>query len=148
MWTTVARTKRCGDQKIPTPTSFGSAPPLSASEFGAFRHGFFYSVGRPILEFSDLERQFLERTNPRQPFTERLILELSQKDLSENDQSLKFNLDGTSIKHQNMTEKICKLQQGRTSLNTFLKCWCRKRHEWQQWNNKNETAAQKRPLST
>jgi hypothetical protein len=44
MWTTVARTKRRGDQKIPAPTSFGSAPPLSASEFGAFRHGFFYSV--------------------------------------------------------------------------------------------------------
>jgi hypothetical protein len=31
-------------QPNPTPTSFGSAPPLSASEFGAFRHGFFYSV--------------------------------------------------------------------------------------------------------
>ncbi len=40
----MARTKRCGCRKIPTPTSFGSAPPLSASEFGAFRHGFFYSV--------------------------------------------------------------------------------------------------------
>jgi hypothetical protein len=32
-------------RKIPTPTSFGSAPPLSASEFGALRHGFFNSVG-------------------------------------------------------------------------------------------------------
>ncbi len=40
----MARTKRRGDRKIPTSTSFGSAPPLSASEFGAFRHGFFYSV--------------------------------------------------------------------------------------------------------
>jgi hypothetical protein len=45
MWTTVARTKRRGGRKIPTPTSFGSAPPLSASEFGAFRYGFFNSVG-------------------------------------------------------------------------------------------------------
>ncbi len=41
MWTTVARTKRRRDRKIPTSTSFGSAPPLLASEFGAFRHGFF-----------------------------------------------------------------------------------------------------------
>jgi hypothetical protein len=31
--------------KIPIPSSLGSAPPLSTSEFGAFRHGFFYSVG-------------------------------------------------------------------------------------------------------
>jgi hypothetical protein len=45
MWTMVARTKRRGGRKIPTPTSFGSAPQLSTSEFGAFRHGFFYSVG-------------------------------------------------------------------------------------------------------
>jgi hypothetical protein len=44
MWTTVARTKRRGGRKIPTPRSFDSAPPLSTSEFGAFRHGFFYSV--------------------------------------------------------------------------------------------------------
>jgi hypothetical protein len=44
MGTTVARTRRRGGRKIPTPTSFGSAPPLSASEFSAFRHGFFYSV--------------------------------------------------------------------------------------------------------
>ncbi len=41
MWTIVARTKRRGVRKIPTPTSFGSAPPLPTSEFGAFRHGFF-----------------------------------------------------------------------------------------------------------
>jgi hypothetical protein len=41
MWTTVARTKRRGGRKIPTPMSFGSAPPLSALEFGEFRHGFF-----------------------------------------------------------------------------------------------------------
>jgi hypothetical protein len=41
MWTTVARTKRRGGRKIPTSPSFGSAPPLLTSEFGAFRHGFF-----------------------------------------------------------------------------------------------------------
>jgi hypothetical protein len=46
MWTTVARTKRHGGRKIPTLTSFVSAPPLLTSEFGAFRHGFFYSVTR------------------------------------------------------------------------------------------------------
>jgi hypothetical protein len=47
LWTTVARTKRRGGRKIPTPTSFGSAPPLSTSEFGAFRHGFFTVSGQP-----------------------------------------------------------------------------------------------------
>ncbi len=36
MWTSVARTKWRGCRKFPTPTSFGSAPPLSTSEFGAF----------------------------------------------------------------------------------------------------------------
>jgi hypothetical protein len=41
MWTTVARTKRRGGQKISTSTFFGSAPPLATSEFSAC---FFYSV--------------------------------------------------------------------------------------------------------
>jgi hypothetical protein len=36
MLATVARIKRRGG-----PTCFGSAPPLSTSAFGAFRHGFF-----------------------------------------------------------------------------------------------------------
>ncbi len=50
MWTTVARTKRRVGQKIPTLTSFGSAPPLSTSEFGAFRHGFLQcTVGHEVL---------------------------------------------------------------------------------------------------
>jgi hypothetical protein len=48
MWTMVARTKRHGGRKIPTLTRFGSAPPLSTSEFGAFRHGFFYSAATRI----------------------------------------------------------------------------------------------------
>jgi hypothetical protein len=54
MWTKVARIKRRADGKIPTPTSFGSAPQLSTSEFGAFRHGFFNSVGYTVqyLQFS------------------------------------------------------------------------------------------------
>ncbi len=48
MWTTVGRTKRREGRKIPTPTSFGSAPPLSASEFGAFRHSFFTVYKRVV----------------------------------------------------------------------------------------------------
>ncbi len=57
MWTTVAQTKRRRGRKIPTPTSFGSVPPLSTSEFGAFRHGFFTVHG--ILQFSFLSPQEL-----------------------------------------------------------------------------------------
>ncbi len=57
MWTTVAQTKRRRGRKIPTLTSFGSVPPLSTSEFGAFRHGFFTVHG--ILQFSFLSPQEL-----------------------------------------------------------------------------------------
>jgi hypothetical protein len=44
-----------------TPTSFGSAPPLSASEFGAFGHGFFNSA--PQSEWW-LEMDKGSRSNP------------------------------------------------------------------------------------
>lgn len=39
-----SRTKRRGSRKLPAPTSFSSAPPLSTPGLNGLRHGFFNSV--------------------------------------------------------------------------------------------------------